>query len=257
MIERRSLIELYRRERRALAIPDYGREDLGTVVRYTPAAPDAAGIVCFTRVPEGDLGEEIERHIAHFRAAGIGFEWKVYDSDEPASLRARLLDAGFEEGEPETLMIYDLRKLEPAARAAGGGIEVKRVDAAASLHEIVELQQQVWSRSFAWLLNALRESWDSTSFYGAYERSRLVGAGWIEYPTNSRFAELHGGAVLPELRGRGIYSSLLQIRMIDALDRGLRWVAVDAAPMSRPILERKGFQRLDGTYPMTWPHNDT
>jgi hypothetical protein len=33
--------------------------------------------------------------------------------------------------------------------------------------------------------------------------------------------------------------------MIDALARGVRWVTVDAAPMSRPILGAKGFESLD------------
>jgi GNAT superfamily N-acetyltransferase len=255
VIERASVMQLYRRERRALQIPHYRREDLGTVVRYTPVERDADGVVCFTRVPESELREEIERHIAHFGAAGIGFEWKVYGSDEPASLRARLREAGFEEGEPESLMVYDLRELDTAPSVEGAGIELRRIDVADALVEIVGLQERVWSKSFGWLLDALRAMWNRASFYGAYGQGRLVGAGWIEYPEASRFAELHGGAVLPEWRGRGVYSRLLKSRMVDALHTRARWVAVDAAPMSRPILERKGFQQLDRTYPMTWSRN--
>lgn len=43
--------------------------------------------------------------------------------------------------------------------------------------------------------------------------------------------------------------------MIDALERRVGCVAVDAAPMSRPILQAKGFRSLDVTYPMTWSHD--
>lgn len=165
-MENRHLIEAYRQERRALEIPNYVREDLGSVVRYSPNSSDSQGIVCFTRIPEADLADEIRRQIAWFESRNLAFEWKVYDSDEPRRLKSDLLEAGFEEGEPEAL--------------------------------------------------------------------------------------LHGGAVLPAFRGRGIYSRLFEARMMDALARGLKWVAVDAAPMSRPILEAKGFERLDSTWPMVW-----
>lgn len=251
MTEAASLIRLYRQERRALEIPGFRREDLGTVVRYTPTGPDAEGLVCFTSVPETDLHTEVERHIAHFRAANVAFEWKVYSSDEPASLRERLRGVGFEEGEPESLMVYETRKFTPASTAAPA-VTIVRIETEAKLGELVQLQERVWNRSFEWLLDTLREMWSRTSFYAAYEHGRLVGAGWIEYPEGSRFAELHGGAVLPAFRRRGIYSRLWQSRMRDALDRGVEWVAVDAAPMSRPILEAKGFRKLDGTYPMRW-----
>lgn len=253
----RSLIETYRRERRALEIPNFRREDLGTVVRYTPTNPTAEGIVCFTSVAASDLAQEIERHIAHFRSLEAGFEWKVYDSDDPASLRMRLLQAGFEEGEAETLMVRDPKEIEPDEKAADDGVTVARIEAEALLEGIVELQERVWNRSFGWLLDGLREMWHRASFYAAYQHELLVGAGWIEYPQGSQFAELHGGAVLPGYRGRGIYSRLWRIRMIDARERGVRWVAVDAGPMSRPILEAKGFRGLDGTYPMKWSNDIT
>ena len=149
-------------------------------------------------------------------------------------------------------MIYDVSKFRSAMRATDDDVEVLRINDDAGLDEIVDIQEQVWSRSFGWLLDGLREMWDRASFYAAYEQGRLVGTGWIEYPEASQFAELHGGAVLPEFRGRGIYSRLFESRLIDALEWGARWVAVDAAPMSRPILEVKGFRRLDATYPMTW-----
>ena len=246
------ILEQYRCERRLLEIPDFRREDFGTVVRYSPIRQDAEGIVCFTKLPADELGNEIQRHIAHFDSIDIGFEWKVYGSDEPKSLRDKLVDAGFEQGEPELLMIYEVARFRSTPRFGMDGIEVRRIEDIRMLKPIAEFQELIWGRSFAWLFDRLRSIWNQCTFLSAYDNRRLVGTGWIEYPKASQFAELHGGAVLPAYRGRGIYSQLFQTRMADALERGLKWVAVDAAPMSRPILEAKGFERLDTTYPMTW-----
>lgn len=248
-----SIIENYRHERRVMEISNFLREDLGTVVRYSPILQDAEGIVCFTSIPCEQLDEEIQRHIAHFEGMKIGFEWKVYDSDEPACLREKLINSGFDEGEAESLMVYEVAEFEQPESSERGGIILRRAEQEAVLKQIVELQENVWDRPFPWLFDQLRSMWNHSAFYAAYDNELLVGAGWIEYPQGAQFAELHGGAVLPAFRGRGIYSQLFEIRMRDALAMEVRWVAVDAAPMSRPILEAKGLKKLDTTYPMTWP----
>jgi len=46
------------------------------------------------------------------------------------------------------------------------------------------------------------------------------------------------------------YSMLLHERCLEAQERGYEYLAVDAAPMSRPILERKGFEFICWTYPL-------
>ncbi|MDQ2076254.1 GNAT family N-acetyltransferase [Marinimicrobium sp. ABcell2] len=246
------LTESYRTERRLMEMSDFLREDLGTVVRYSPLSQNVEGLVCFANIPHQLLDEEIQRHIAHFDGMNIGFEWKVYDSDEPACLRDKLIEAGFQEGEAESLMVYDTSEHRPAVVSELGGIMVRRIEHTNELNEVVDLQETIWDRSFSWLFDQLLSIWNHGTFYGAYDNERLVGAGWIEYPPGAQFAELHGGSVLPAFRGRGIYSQLLHKRLSDALVKGVRWVAVDAAPMSRPILEAKGLKKLDTTYPMAW-----
>ena len=66
------------------------------------------------------------------------------------------------------------------------------------------------------------------------------------------FGSLWGGSTLPEHRGRGIYSSLVAARAGEARERGCRWLTVDCSPMSLPILERRGFERLAVTTPFIW-----
>jgi GNAT superfamily N-acetyltransferase len=53
---------------------------------------------------------------------------------------------------------------------------------------------------------------------------------------------LVGGATLPEARGRGCYRALVRARWDDAVRRGTPTLVVQAGEMSRPVLERLGFQ---------------
>ncbi|MFO7278754.1 MAG: hypothetical protein LOD94_11560 [Gammaproteobacteria bacterium] len=99
---------------------------------------------------------------------------------EATSLRERLRSVGFEEGEPESLMVYETRKFTPRPVAAED-VQIVRIDSEASLGELVRLQETVWSRSFEWLLDALRRMWSCTSFYAAYYQDQLVGSGWIRW----------------------------------------------------------------------------
>jgi GNAT superfamily N-acetyltransferase len=55
---------------------------------------------------------------------------------------------------------------------------------------------------------------------------------------------LGGGAVRPERRGRGIYRALVRARWDTAVERGTPALTVQAGRMSRPILERLGFEQV-------------
>lgn len=65
---------------------------------------------------------------------------------------------------------------------------------------------------------------------------RAVFAPWA--------ALLLGGATLPHARGRGVYTALVHARWRETVARGVPRVVVSAGPLSAPILERLGFQRL-------------
>jgi GNAT superfamily N-acetyltransferase len=53
---------------------------------------------------------------------------------------------------------------------------------------------------------------------------------------------LFGGAVLAEARGRGVYRALVNARWKLAVERGTPALTVQAGRMSRPVLERLGFE---------------
>lgn len=55
---------------------------------------------------------------------------------------------------------------------------------------------------------------------------------------------LYGGATAPRARGRGAYRALIRARWDDAVARGTPCLMTQAGAMSRPILERIGFERI-------------
>lgn len=64
----------------------------------------------------------------------------------------------------------------------------------------------------------------------------------------SRGLLLDGGATAPHARGRGAYRALIAARWQEAVARGTPALVVQAGDMSRPILERCGFERVCTMY---------
>jgi hypothetical protein len=60
----------------------------------------------------------------------------------------------------------------------------------------------------------------------------------------TRVVLLVSGGVLEAARGRGAYRGLVRARWDDAAARGTPVLLVFGGPMSRPILERTGFERI-------------
>ena len=53
---------------------------------------------------------------------------------------------------------------------------------------------------------------------------------------------LYGGATVPRARGRGAYRALIRARWDDAVSGGSPALITQGGSMSRPILERLGFE---------------
>ena len=85
---------------------------------------------------------------------------------------------------------------------------------------------------------------------------RPIAAGRLELPPSGEFAGLWGGGTVPDWRHRGVFRSLVAYRAKIARDRGFRYLQVDAAAASRPILERLGFVELAKTTPYVVPTLD-
>jgi hypothetical protein len=88
--------------------------------------------------------------------------------------------------------------------------------------------------------------------FAAYVENQPVSCGWIYLHPGSQFAGLFGGSTLEEQRGQGLYQALLAKRAEDARRRGNQFLTTGAGPMSRSILERRGFQLLTWGYAYKW-----
>jgi ribosomal protein S18 acetylase RimI-like enzyme len=249
-----SPLDVYRRyvsQRCALAPRGYAIETLPGRTRLTPQQPDLEGMVMFAALSADELEAAITDDVACFARLQCGFEWKVYDFDTPADLASRLARHGFVRDDTEAFMVYPTashrsKPLRPSAR-------IERLTSPGAIAAVVAVQERIWQRPLPWLARSLIESLPTTSLYGAFDHNELVGTGWIEFPPDSDFADLHGGGILAEQRGRGLYSALFDLRAEEAQRRGYAYLAVDAAPMSRPILTRRGFQFICETTPWRKP----
>lgn len=243
----RDIFRRYANERRAAALTGYRTDVLRGITRYTPIAPDCDGLVTFSELTEDSIDDAISMQADHFGRLGLAFEWKVYDFDTPDDLAVRLEASGFERGDTEGFLVYRTEVHSLSDRRYG--VRIDRVTTTAGIHHVVAIQEEVWGRSFPWLAASLLASLERSAVYCAYDEDVPVGTGWIEFPQGATFAELHGGSVLPARRNRGIYSALFDIRVDEARRRGVEFLAVDAAPMSRPILLKKGFTHVCDTIP--------
>jgi predicted acetyltransferase len=79
----------------------------------------------------------------------------------------------------------------------------------------------------------------------------------VYYHPHSQFADLWGGSTLPNCRGRGLYTAVLAARVQEAVQRGYRFLTIDASPMSRPIVARHGFRLLTYAHACEWKRPDS
>ena len=243
----RQLFRRYAGERKVMHLPGYRLDSLDGLTRHTPLAPDIDGLVMFSELTEGVIDRAIQEQVAYFSRIGRPFEWKVHAFDVPADLAARLQAQSFEPGEPEALLVYKVGK--PTSTRKDGPIRLERVTSAAGIGDVAAVQAQVWGEELVWLEAWLRALLPRGAIFCAYDGANPVGTGWMEFPDGVQFAEIHGGAILPRYRSQGIYSALLDIRVQEASRRGIEYLAVDAGPMSRPILLKKGFTYVCDTIP--------
>jgi GNAT superfamily N-acetyltransferase len=179
-----------------------------------------------------------------------GFEevtWWIGVLSEPDDLAAALLELGLEPDDPA-----EMTSLTIASKPSGEpAVETRRVQTLEDALVALELDWETFRvppEERERRRREAREAWPllqadgRQSTYLAYLDGQPVGFGRAVF--TARGGLLLGGATLPEARGRGVYSSLVHARWDEAVARGTPRLAVSAGPMSGPILERLGFERI-------------
>lgn len=250
-----ALLALYDRfERRDARPVGFHVERGARTVRHV-GAPGELSWVIWSDLAGVDADAAIAAEQARFAALRQGVEWKHFAHDAPADLLARLVAAGFDAGEPEELLVYDLQD-PPAWSDADAGHDVRRVGLAAWA-DLAHVLGSVWPHVLEGFLPGFRDEVaaapERVALFVGYVDGAPASAAWsLDGGPATPFLGLFGGATLPAQRGRGLYRALVAARAREAHARGKRFLTVDAGPMSAPILQRLGFVRLTTTTPCTW-----
>jgi hypothetical protein len=257
-MNRSQIIALFDREQRIdIEYPGTRREVVPDLVRLIDTSGNGEGMVIYSRLNETNADEAIRAQMDYFENLGQDFEWKTYDYDTPPDLKERLVSHGFILNEVEAVMLLDLQAAPPVLWQPLGHA-VRRILDPAELSDVLSINQQVWNEDSSRLIQYLGETItrfpEQMSVYVAYMDGQPASAAWIFFPPHSRFADLYGGSTIRAYRQRGLYTALLAQRAQAARDRQVRYLVVDASPMSRPILEKFGFELIAYSYPCRWKH---
>ena len=250
------IIALYDQDQRKhAAYPDMRREVTPNVVRLLDTSDARDGVVIFSQLNEANADNAIREQVLYFESIGQDFEWKLYDYDQPSDLKERLGSYGFIIEEAEAIMVLDL---EVAPEILWQPIlqHVQRIINPEKISDVLSVEGQVWNEDFSWLGQflggTLSKYPEQMSVYVAYVNEQPASAAWIYFPQHSQFASLWGGSTVSGFRQQGLYTALLAVRAQEAKARQMRYLTVDASPMSRPILEKFGFEMIAYSYPCKW-----
>ncbi|MCC6802969.1 MAG: GNAT family N-acetyltransferase [Anaerolineae bacterium] len=250
MISKADMRRLYDRQQRIEI--DYAgvrREVTPRTVRQIETAHGRSTVV-YSQVDATNADETIHEEIAYFRSLDNfqNLEWKLFDYDQPADLKDRLIAHEFVAEDPDAVLILDLAELPPAL-AQPVTHDVRQVSDPAQLEDVRAITRAVWGdEDNNWLIEAmastLRDKPEELTVYVIYVDGVPASYGRIDFHEGNDFAGLWGGSTLPEYRKRGLYTALVAVRAQEAIQRGARYLTIDASPMSRAVLEKFGFWLL-------------
>jgi hypothetical protein len=258
-MNRKSLLHLYDQELRInIEYPDMRKEVNDDIVRFIRPAPGMS-FVLFSRLDPLTANSKILEQIQYFKMNQLVFSWTVCDHDFPVDLGDRLVACGFEpDEEPGAVMIKDIQN-STLPKPQPNGLEVRRIRDAEEIKDVIEVEEQVWGGNFDWMMHRMGNHMKIPgyiSIYAAYDGTRPVSTGWTYYPLNSQFASLWGGSTIKEYRNRGIYTDILAARMLEAKERGIRYLVIEALPTSRPIVSRHGFEVITYAHSYDYTKSD-
>ena len=256
-MEINEILALYdEQERRLSRHPSYQRQETAELVRHVHADKTRRSFVIYSDLTAVNANTIIAREVANYKTiGGNGLEWKTYAHDKPPDLGERLMAHGFVDEGLETLLVLELEDA-PAVLKQPITADIRRLTAVEQLADVIQIHNQVWGNSLAWLHDYLAYALENEgaywSIYVAYVDDEPACAAWVYFPKSSPFASLWGGATVEKYRKRGVYTAVIATRLQEAIARGYRFLTVDASDMSRPILQKRGFRVLGHTRPYFW-----
>ena len=211
----------------------------GAIVEARSLAPD--GVEQVVLAVRGLLREREKTRTA----------WWVPERAEPKGLAARLRDLGlqpFDEPpyEPRFAAMARVEPTEPGpehieARPAETFEEyIAGIRLSDAVFEVDEEDRRAWEEHERVAFELQTSGTSSARSFVALVDGEVVGAASVILGACS--VNLIGGSVREDMRGRGVYRSLVRARWDHAAARGTPALTVQAGRLSRPILEALGFQ---------------
>jgi GNAT superfamily N-acetyltransferase len=217
------------------------------VLRNAPNPHPMFGMVLRPRLTDVDAALATAR--AWFGERGRDtYTWVVSDASEPGDLPDQLLARGLRPDDPDPVYAGMVLQHEPDGVA---GIEVRKVE---TYEESLAGLMVGW-KSFGFTDAQIEETkqghreryklwkdFDGGDSFIALVDGEIVGSAGAAYLAPGVY--LAGGNVAEHMRGRGVYRALVRARWDAAVERGTPALVVQAGKMSKPILERLGFETV-------------
>lgn len=242
-------------ERDLLEVAGFERQDRPHVVRHMPLHSDY-GFITYTKPTAFDPQAEIRQQEAECKPFCQVLEWKLYSFDRHYdAMRSGLLAAGFQEDEEEYLLAYDLTHYQ-AAR--GAPLDIRCLSRREDIEAAVAVQNEVFGVKASvspdrLVANQADRAKDPSiaidDLYAVYVDDQPVAVSRFSHYPGSPFAGMWGGGTLEAHRGKGYYTAMVHARAEAAIQLGKRYLFIEAAPTSRPIVEKLGFTLLGSTWP--------
>jgi GNAT superfamily N-acetyltransferase len=195
------------------------------------------------RFPLVELDEVLDEVRAHLRERGrTRTQWEV-GSRAPAGLVDALLGRGLVRDGDGYAVALVLTEEPPAP----DGLVARRIESFAEYAAANAVQWSAFGSPASEVAEgraSLEQRYRDTVnlMHGVWLDGELVCAGTATPSEHGLL--LYGGATLPHARGRGTYRALIRARWDDAVALGTPALITQGGTMSRPILERLGFDRV-------------
>ena len=196
------------------------------------------------RFPVADVDDVLEEVRSTLRERGrTKTQWEV-GSSAPAGLVDALLERGLVHDKDPFAVALVLKEEPPPGPSDA---VARRVETFEDFVAACEVQWKAFEASAEEIEEAravLESRWRDSPIlrHAVWFDGEIVCTGTAA-PTPHGLL-LYGGATLPRARGRGAYRALIRARWDDAVSLGSPALITQGGSMSRPILERLGFERV-------------
>lgn len=212
----------------------------GVTAAVVPACPNRSVVNCVVYSDAAALSDALEQLAAEYERAGVR-AWTVWVPEQDEEAARLLADAGHRLDARPAAMVGDLDDLEPASAA---GMELDLIEPemseAARVNDVAYGFPGDFERAFsklppepAWLYLARVDGVPACTVL-TYEEDGECGVYLV--------------ATLPDARGRGVATALMNHALAEAKRRGCATTSLQATQRGRPVYLRMGYRDIGAVH---------